>query len=79
MFPRGGIKVTCYSGRRADERPTSFTIKEKETRVVEILDRWIGEDHEYFKVRGDDNWIYILRHATGPDLWEIQSMEAGPG
>jgi hypothetical protein len=33
-----------------------------------VLDRWLGPDHRYFKVRTADG-IYILRHdATSGEL-----------
>ena len=32
--------------------------------VVEILDRWPAVGHRYFKVRGADGGIYIVRHDT---------------
>ena len=43
------IKVEAYSGYRADERPKTFTIGEKVLKVESVLDRWYGEDHDYFK------------------------------
>jgi len=65
------LKVECYSGYKADERPLSFTINEKKFLVEEILDQWCGEDYIYFKLRADDGCIYILKHNEKKDLWEI--------
>ena len=48
------IRVETYDGYRAGERPLRFRLGEKRREVVEILDRWFGEDHDYFKVRADD-------------------------
>ncbi len=69
------IKVKTYSGYKAEERPFFFTIGEKELRVEELLDRWYGEDHEYFKLRADDNCIYIIRYNRNEDFWELVMME----
>lgn len=69
------IKVDTYSGYKADERPTSFAIGERVFRVEECLDRWLGEDHAYFKLRADDGCTYIIRHDTGLDFWELVKME----
>jgi len=40
--------------------------------VIEILDRWLAPDHRYFKVEGNDGHVYILRHLTDLDEWEIE-------
>lgn len=45
--------------------------------VSEILDRWFGPDHRYFKVRGGDGGTYILRHGTSEGLWELVMYERG--
>ncbi|MFN8179272.1 MAG: hypothetical protein U0167_15175 [bacterium] len=39
--------------------------------VVEILDRWLDPHHRYFKVRGGDGNIFMLRHDVGADEWEL--------
>jgi len=69
------IKVETYSGYKADERPVSFAIRERTFAVKEVLDRWYGEGHDYFKVRADDGFIYILRHDRDNDEWELVMME----
>jgi hypothetical protein len=71
------IKVETYSGYKADERPVSFTIRDRTFTVREVLDRWYGEGHDYFKVMADDEFIYILRHDRDNDEWELVMMEKG--
>ena len=58
------IKVDCYSGYRAEETPVRFYLGERSVEVSEVLDRWLDPSHHYFKLRCDDNGIYILRHST---------------
>lgn len=65
------IRVQCYAGYRADESPVRFFLGERKIEIVEILDRWVGEDHRYFKVKGDDGAFWILRHAVRTDVWEL--------
>ncbi len=65
------IQVECYSGFKADERPMSFHLGERKLDVEEILDRWYGQEHDYFKLRADDGNTYILRHVRLEDQWEI--------
>lgn len=72
------VRVECYSGYKADERPVRFHLGEKTLEVAEILDRWYGEEHEYFKVRADDGNTYLLRHLRKDDRWEL-TMFQGKG
>ncbi|MFQ6022127.1 MAG: hypothetical protein ACE5NW_05345 [Acidiferrobacterales bacterium] len=65
------ISVACYAGYRGDETPQRFSIGERDVMVVEVLDRWLASDHRYFKVRGDDDGVYILRHEVNADRWEL--------
>ncbi len=39
--------------------------------IDEILDAWLSPDHRYFKVRGDDGDIYIIRHDSLADIWDL--------
>lgn len=70
------IKVNSYSGFKGEERPVSFTIGDRTFQVVELLDRWYGEGHDYFKVSADDNCVYILRYERELDEWELTMMDA---
>ena len=56
------IRVECYAGYRADEVPQRFFIGEKAIDIVDVLDRWLDPGHHYFKVRGDDQGIYINQY-----------------
>jgi len=69
------LQVETYSGYRADERPVAFTLGGSEFRVAELLDRWYGPDHAYFKLRADDGNLYLLRHQLEDDGWEMVLME----
>jgi len=76
--PPMALGVECYSGYRGEETPRRFTLGGKRIEIVEILDRWLGEDHRYFKVAGEDGGVYILRHGREPQGWELTAFEAGP-
>ncbi len=74
------IRVESYDGYRAAEKPRRFHIGGKRIEIVEILDRWYGEDHDYFKVRADDGGVYVLRYGRCEDNWELtQYSAAGAG
>jgi archaemetzincin len=65
------VRVECYAGYRGEETPRAFFLDARRVEVAEVLDRWHGVDHRYFKVRAADGALYILRHDTDADRWEI--------
>ncbi len=71
------IEVACRAGHGGGEEPAAFTLGERRVRVTEILDRWPGDDHHYFKVRGDDGARYILRHDLEIQVWSLEVYESG--
>lgn len=72
------IRVDCYSGRKADERPVHFQLHEHPYAIEEVLDQWYGPDSTFFKVRADDGNLYILRHHTfsETDEWSLESFRS---
>ncbi|WP_224982979.1 DUF6504 family protein [Geomonas agri] len=65
------ITVASYAGYKADERPTSFTWRERSFEVIDIIDRWYYQDGNYFKVRVADGGQHLLRHDLNQDRWEL--------
>jgi hypothetical protein len=72
------IGVECYSGYRADESPRRLILGKRTVAVKEILDRWLGEEHRYFKILGEDGCTYLIRHDQGADVWELVMYDHGP-
>ena len=71
------IRVECYAGYRAEESPCRFFIGRRKIEVNEIIDRWLDPAHNYFKLRGDDGGIYILRYDQASDTWEMIMFDSG--
>ncbi len=71
------IRVECYAGHHAEESPRRFFLGQREIRVSEIIDRWLDPDYSYFKVRGDDGDIYILRNDRIADTWQMTLFSSG--
>ena len=71
------IRVECYAGHRADVAPVRFFIGQRAIEVCEIIDRWLDPAYSYFKLRGDDGGIYILRHDQAADAWEMILFDSG--
>ena len=71
------LRVECYAGYRADERPLRFTPQAAGGRtyeVKEILDQWYGIGYRCFKLHADDGNLYILRHSEQDDIWTLDSF-----
>ena len=71
------ITVSAYSGYKANERPCRFELESHAYEVEEVLDRWYGPDSLYFKVRADDQNLYILRYASSSEEWSLESFRQG--
>src|SRR5208337_1851469 len=70
------VAVECYAGRKAEERPVRFRLEGREYLVEEVLDQWYGPEDVFFKIRGDDGNVYILRHETSvlDGEWDLVSF-----
>ena len=58
------LKVECYSGHKADERTIRFWLEGKQYAVEAVLDQWYDPESIFYKVRADDENLYILRKPT---------------
>jgi hypothetical protein len=72
------VKVECYSGYKANERPVAFTYQCDRLEANEIVDRWYegGLDCskpviDYFRVRDRDGNIYLLRYQRDLNFWSL--------
>ena len=72
------IKVECYAGYRGEETPRRLLCDGRSIEVTEVIDRWVGTDHRYFKIRGSDRATYIIRQDLPGDGWEMTMYQA-PG
>jgi hypothetical protein len=70
------VKVACYAGHRGEQTPRRLAIDGRSVELVEMLDCWFGPDHRYFKMAAPDGAIYILRHDTAHDRWELTMYRA---
>lgn len=69
------VRVECYAGYKADERPLKFYLGGRCYEVEEVLDQWYGPEDTYFRVRADDGNIYVLRHShRQDDAWTLEAF-----
>jgi hypothetical protein len=71
------IRVECHAGHRGEETPRRFCLGERCVDVIEVVDRWIAPDHRYFKLKGSDGAVYILRYDVQLDCWELTLFDSG--
>lgn len=70
------LKVECYSGHKADERPIRFRLEERQYVIKAVLDQWYDPEGTFYEVRADDGNLYVLRQQTStPErTWDLVSF-----
>lgn len=71
------IKVSSYSGYKAEERPTRFTYKGKTYNVKEILNSSLeqsttGELRRRFAVKTEDGLVFNIHYDEMDKTWFIE-------
>jgi hypothetical protein len=66
------LQVDCHAGHRGEETPRRLDLGGRRVEVVEVIDRWYGPDHRYFKLLGADGAVYLVRHDETADRWELR-------
>ncbi len=72
------IGVECYAGHRNEQTPRTLILGERRIAVAEVLDAWLAPDHRYFKLKGEDGDMYLVRHDERRDTWELTMFRAEP-
>ena len=70
------VEVQSYSGYKACERPLGFVLNGRSYRVEELCDQWLGPESSYFKVRADDQNLYIFEYKPASDEWDLASFRS---
>jgi len=68
------LKVECYAGYKADQRPVKFKLGNQTLEIQAIEDQWYSPDSVYFRVRAADGNIYVLRHHETADSWTLEAF-----
>jgi hypothetical protein len=51
-------------------------LQDRRIEVAEILDRWVAPEHRYFKFKDPAGDLFIIRHDTRADRWELTLFRA---
>ena len=80
VISRVPINVECYAGGRAAETPRAVHLAGERFAVADIVDRWYegGVDPtvpraEYFKVRTDQDAVFVIRYEPESHAWYLVS------
>jgi len=65
------VRVETYTADSGVELPRRFHLDGREIEVSDNLDQWPGADYYYFKVRGGDGNLYVLRLDESRAEWEL--------
>jgi hypothetical protein len=71
------LRVECYASHRGDQTPRVLYIDERKVFVEEVMDTWHGPDHRYFKLKGDDGDVYVIRQDTTSGSWDLTTFRRG--
>jgi hypothetical protein len=71
------IRVEYYADQEEEETPRRFFMGDKSIEIEEIIDCWLAPECRYFKVRGGENDIYILRHDKLAQRWKLTLFQSG--
>lgn len=72
------VRVECYAGFKADERPVRLQIAGEMVEVAEVEDRWYSPGATFFRVRLITGERYVLRREDTQDLWTLQAFRSSP-
>lgn len=72
------VRVESHTVGDKPEQVVRFNLDGRQVEIAETLDQWHGADYRYFKVKGDDGNLYILRHDEPKEEWEL-TMFQQPG
>ena len=71
------LRVECYAGHKADQRPVKFWLGDALHFIESIDDQWYGPEASYFRVQADDGNTYVLGHNETTDEWTLESFRSG--
>ena len=70
------VRVECYSGYKADERPVRITLGAQTLEVIDVEDRWYSPGATYFRVCVANGEHYVLRRDDAQDVWTLSAFRA---
>jgi hypothetical protein len=70
------VRVECYSGYKAEERPLRIVFEAQSIEIAEVEDRWYSPGATYFRVLAASGDRYVLRRDDAQDAWSLMAYRA---
>jgi hypothetical protein len=70
------VRVECYAGYKADERPACVLLNGQMVDVAAVEDRWYSPGATYFRVQLNNGERYVLCRQEAQDVWTIEAFRA---
>ena len=70
------VRVECYSGFKAEERPIRIVFKSQTLEIVEVEDRWYSRGARYFRVLTESGDRYVLRQEEAQGVWSLTAFRS---
>ena len=70
------VRVECYTGYKADERPARVLLDGQMVEIAVIEDRWYSPGSTYFRILLSNGERYVLRRQEAQDVWTIEAFRA---
>ncbi len=70
------VKVECYAGYRADERPLRLRLDEEVLEIAAVEDRWYSPGETYFRVVVANGDRHVIRHVEAQDVWSMEGFRS---
>lgn len=70
------IIVECLR-EGGEPTPQNIVFENRRLKVLQVVDRWLSQSHQYYKVLTEDSSLYILRQDTGNSQWELTFFREG--
>jgi hypothetical protein len=70
------VRVECYSGHKAEERPLRIVFAGQTLEIKEIEDRWYSPGATYYRVLAECGDRYVLRHDDAQGVWSLTGFRA---
>ncbi len=70
------LRVECYSGYKADERPIRIYLHDQPVDVIAIEDRWYSPGFTFFRILLSTGDHYVLRRQEAQDTWTIEAFRS---
>jgi hypothetical protein len=70
------VRIECYSGYKADERPVRILFESQTLEIAEVEDRWYSPGATYFRVLVQNGERYVLRRDDAQDVWSLSAFRS---